>query len=97
MTVYAELLKLALAERATKERSLDELVADALSSRDALGRGDGPTRLAAALAYDAALVQLCRRLGVDQQLTGDSPGPDARRRAEEGLAAQLPNPSFALG
>ena len=97
MTVYAELLKLTLGDGSDYDQSLDQLVSEALARRDAMARdGDAATRLAAALAYDAALVRLCRALGVDQDLTGNSAGLEARRRAEDALSMQLPNLEVTL-
>lgn len=91
MTVYAELLKLTLADGDGRRWSRDELVSDALARREALAReGDAATRLACALAYDAALVRLCQLYGIDQELTGESPGTEARLEAEDRLGTYLP-------
>lgn len=97
MTVYAELLKLALAEHAEHQPSVDEMVSEVLARRQGLAvAGDAATRLAASLAYDTAIVHLCRRLGVENDLTGATAGPEARRRAERALAAMLPKLEAAL-
>lgn len=98
MTVYAELLKLTLADGSGPQHSLGELISDALARRETLAReSDGATRLAAALAYDAALVRLCDQLGLEHDLTGASAGPEARGRAEARLATQLPELQAAAG
>lgn len=91
VTVYAELLKLALSEGDPSEASVDDLVAEALERRASLSlSGDAATRLAAAISYDSTLFRLCHRLGVDHDLTGPAAGPQARRRAERALASALP-------
>lgn len=43
------------------------------------------------LAYDAALVRLCERVGVRHDLTTDLGDPGARRQAERRLASRLPS------
>ena len=48
------------------------------------------------LAYDAALVRLCNRLGVEHDLMGGWPGLEARQQAEARLAERLPALSAAL-
>ncbi len=91
MTVYAELLKMALAEEHEPDRSVDHLVAEVLARREPLAaHGDAATRLAVALAYDTALVRLCDTVGVEHELTGEKAGPEARRKAERALAQVLP-------
>ncbi len=91
MTVYAELLKLALAEEHEPHRSIDRLVSEALTRREALAtHGDAASRLAVALAYDTVLARLCDALGVRHELTGERAGPYARRQAERALADVLP-------
>lgn len=90
MTVYAELLKLALAERDEAERSVGELVSDALVRHENLALpGPAASRLAAELAYDRTLVHLCDRLGVAHDLLGTSARTPARRRTERALVAAL--------
>ena len=97
MTVYAELLKLALAEGGRPQRSVEELWADVAARRSALNRDrDAAARLASALAYDAALVRLCEALGVAHALTAGSDGAAARQRAENALAARVPDMVGAL-
>ncbi|HET6964971.1 MAG TPA: hypothetical protein VFH58_09390 [Acidimicrobiales bacterium] len=91
MTVYAELLKMALAEQHEPDRSVDRLVSEVLTRREALrSHGDAASRLAVALAYDSVLVRLCDALGVAHELTGEQAGPQARRKAERALSEVLP-------
>jgi hypothetical protein len=92
LSVYSELLRLALADDTSPGRSVSELVTRAVTSRGAAHAGYGPTatRIADALAYDVALVRLCERLGVPHGLTGEAAAPDARRRAELLVLEQMP-------
>lgn len=97
VTVYGELLRLALTREEEADTPLDDMVAEVLARREALARpGDSAARLAAALAYDSALVRLCRRVGVAHELTGELAGPQARRRAELALAEVVPTMHAAL-
>lgn len=91
MTVYAELLKLALAEEDASNQTAEGLVSDAVALKESLNApGDAQTRLAAALAYDVVLARLCENLGIPHELTGEAAGPVARRRTERALASVLP-------
>lgn len=95
MTVYSELLQARLESDGDEpELPLAELVADVVARRCAAARSRPPSGpggdLATNLEYDAALVRLCRRIGVTESLTGSSPAPDARRTAEDAVAARLP-------
>lgn len=91
MTVYANLLSLALAEDDDPDEPVGALVSSALAWRESMARSlDAAGRLSAALAYDMVLARLCRRFGVDEQLTGPEAGPVARRRAEDGVAPFVP-------
>ena len=91
MTVYAELLKLALAEDDPSGQSVEAMVSDAVALKDGLNTGaDAQTRLAAALAYDVVLARLCQHFGVTHELTGEAAGPVGRRRTERALATVLP-------
>lgn len=95
MTVYSELLRGRLEADADRdEPAVADLVADVVSRRSAAEpapAGSGASgELAHNLDYDAALVRLCRRLGLGEQLTGSSPPRTARRMAEEALVARLP-------
>ncbi|HEV2370301.1 MAG TPA: hypothetical protein VGR90_10530 [Acidimicrobiales bacterium] len=94
MTVYSELLRDRLqAGAGTEERSASDLLAELVGRRSlesAVTDSGASAALLDNLDYDAALVRLCRRLGVGQQLTDPFPPPDARRQAEEALAARLP-------
>jgi hypothetical protein len=61
------------------------------------GRRSGPAdRVADCLAYDAALVRLCDRLQLAQDLTVDGETHSARRRVEARLAERLPTLAAAL-
>ena len=98
VSIYSEMLKLVLAgDNDDLDRSVGALVSDALSSRSHLmGVGTGQPaarsgraadRVAESLAYDAALVRLCNRLGLEQDLTGGgTPTPP-------GWARRLASPS----
>jgi hypothetical protein len=91
LTVYSELMKMALEGDDRRSDSVADMVRDALSYRAALGDGEGSAaRLADELTYDVTLARLCERLQIDHDLAGESGGPDARRRAEDMIAARLP-------
>jgi hypothetical protein len=92
LSVYSELLRLALAGDKSTGSSVSELVARAVTSREATqDRYEAAaTRIADALAYDVALVRLCERLGVEHELTGESAALDARRKAELLVLEQMP-------
>lgn len=97
MTVYAELLKLALAEDSMTDRSVPEMAHDLPALRaDLETPTDAAGRLAASISYDVVLARLCDRYGVAHDLTGDSAGPVARRRAEAALAAVVPTLQVTL-
>ncbi len=107
VTIYSEMLRLALADAGSgTERPISELVAELLSRRPqaasapgTAGRG-APARVAErigdVISYDVALVQLCDRLSIEHDLTGGQTGPDERRRAEERLVQRLPSLATAL-
>ena len=91
VSVYAEMLKLALQEDDRVDDTVAGLVDQALARRPDLDTGgDAASRLARALAYDVTLVRLCERLGIDHEMTGPRAGPTARRHAERVLEAKLP-------
>ncbi|MDA8045958.1 MAG: hypothetical protein M0Z30_12085 [Actinomycetota bacterium] len=91
MSVYSELLELAMAVDDTGEETLEDLVAAALSHRQTLNRtASSAIRIGDEIAYDMALIRLCRKLGLETGLTGGEPGPMARRRSEGMLAERLP-------
>jgi hypothetical protein len=91
MTLYAELLKLALVQPPESPPSLDAAACDAATRRQFLGRADdAASRLAAELSYDLALAELCRQLGIDHDLAGEKAGPVARRGVERRLVTTLP-------
>ncbi len=92
MSVYSELLRLALASDEPMERTLSDLVSQALVLRAAASTGgNSAARLGDALAYDMALVHLCDRLGIKHDLTGELAGPGARRRAERLVSERIPS------
>jgi hypothetical protein len=91
VTVYAELLKLALADDQRPDSSLARLVDDVAARRRSLEvSADPAARLTAALAYDCALARLCATVGIGHDLTGDDAGSVARERVERALAAAVP-------
>lgn len=98
MTVYAEMLKLALAGEGPPGGVEDsDPLARALARRSELGvDGDAATRLARSIAYDVALVRLCEQLGLEHAMTGPMAGPAARQETERMLAARLPRLNRAL-
>ena len=105
MSIYSDLLRRLLQEDDGRAAPLEELIADALASRariTELGVTDGTKHLSRAdrigdsLVYDAALVRLCKRLGVAQDLTTDVAGPATRDQAERRLAERLPSLAFAF-
>ena len=92
VTVYSMLLRLTLDQEGDgTDLTIAELVSDAISCRSQLTGFPGGTRssrrqgvaerIGDSLAYDAALVRLCYRMSLEQELTGDAAGPDARRSA----------------
>jgi hypothetical protein len=96
MTVYSELMRMALEMDDRPPGSIADMVRDALSSRKSLDEGSGSAaRIGDALLYDVTLVRLCERLNIDHDLVGETAGPQARRRAEDVLADRLP--SLAAG
>ena len=108
MSIYSEMLKLVLAgDNDDVDRSVGALGSDALSSRShllgvrtgqpAARSGRAADRVADSLAYDAALVRLCNRLRLEQDLTGGGDTHTARVGAEARLAERLPTLAAALG
>ena len=106
MSIYSEMLRLVLvAESDDGDRPVAALISEVLGCRAHLtgGRGPGPTggeaadRVADWLAYDAALVRLCRRLELEEDLTTDGETGAARLLTEARLAERLPTLAVALG
>jgi hypothetical protein len=100
VTVYGELLQMALdADAEIADRSVNELIALVITRRQMLKREGflvrSETPLVNSLAYDAALVQLCRRMGIEQTLS-QSAGPEERRMTEKRLVELLPELASAL-
>jgi hypothetical protein len=97
MTVYANLLSQALAEDDSPEMPVGDQISSALAWRENMARSvDAASRLTATLAYDLALIRLCRHFGVHEELTGPLAGPAARTRAEEALAPFVPTLGVVL-
>lgn len=91
VSVYAEMLEMALEADEQTDGSVPELVTRALARRPDLDAGgDAASRLARALAYDVTLVRLCEQLGIEHDMTGPRAGPTARRHVERILASKLP-------
>jgi len=92
VTIYTELLRIALAEALVDggpETPIDELLGRLRARRTALELSrdvGGTTEEGAAewtayvLAHDVALVQLCERLGVEHALTDSRTAPGERNR-----------------
>jgi hypothetical protein len=100
LSVYSELLHFALDEEA-ELRPLSELIGQVLSRRSDLGAHSSPPAdpaltVGSSLAYDAALVALCRRLGVAETITEGAPVAVARPQAERLLAVRLPSMQHIL-
>jgi hypothetical protein len=92
LTVYSELMKMALESDYRASLPVAEMVRDALSHRLALDEGTGSAaRIGDALTYDVSLARLCECLDIRHDLAGETAGPEARRRAEELIAARLPS------
>ncbi len=91
MTIYLELLRLTVESETRYDASVDQLLSEARARREALTPpAKADTHLAAQLAYDSALVRLCRRLGVETQLLSDSSNVSTRPSTEQALASILP-------
>jgi hypothetical protein len=92
LSVYSELLRLALAGDDASDISLSDLVSRAVALRaTATGSGNSASRIGDALAYDVALVHLCDRLGISHDLAGEFAGPEARGRAEQLVLERIPS------
>jgi hypothetical protein len=97
MSMYAELLTAALATERRSERtaSTEELLAELARCRSRLPSGPLPATVAGGvpaavadhLAYDIALVALCRHLGIDFEVGAFDRPLAARDRLERLLAA----------
>ena len=98
MSMYGELLELALREVEESHRGVDdtELATELLEevggrarALASLGPGaDAPGAIAANVSYDAALVHLSRALGVPVDLSSFSRPGQARCQLEDALAAR---------
>lgn len=97
MSVYSELLRMALAQDGRPEISVGELVSQALSQRPA--DSDEPPsaeHIARWLAYDVILVRLCDMLGVPHRMLDPDAGPSSRSEAERLVATKVSLFSRAL-
>lgn len=91
MSVYSELLKLAVAQDGSCDGSIGELVSRALSLRPSEVDGaPSADRIADWLAYDVVLVRLCERLDVRHRMLDPDAGPASRAQAETLVAQRLP-------
>ena len=97
MSVYSELLKLAVAQSRDAGATVDELVARAVAIRppDETGAttADG---IAGWLAYDVILVRLCDLLDVPHRMLDPDAGPASRVEAETRVARKVPTFRSAL-
>jgi hypothetical protein len=92
MSVYSELIRMALADDEHEVPPLPDLVARAVALRfDLIGAGDPAARIAASVAYDVALTRVCERVRVRHDLTGELAGPEARHKAELHLLELMPS------
>ncbi|HEV8064659.1 MAG TPA: hypothetical protein VGP46_07495 [Acidimicrobiales bacterium] len=98
MTLYAQLLTIALEDReADERRPTSELISRVIAQRAFLAETkDRADRVSGALAYDVALARLCERLQIDHELTGEQAGPPARLATERLLLQRLPSLADAL-
>lgn len=102
MTVYSELLNIALIEEQDETSDVAGLVAQTLRRRAELETAvrarpaDPSSAFSYSLAYDAALVRLCRKVGVEETLTAGAMAVVARQEAEKRLVERLPSIAAAL-
>lgn len=97
MSMYAQLLAVALAsdDHAERTADTDELVAKVARARcrlpadptPAAVSGDVPAAVADQLAYDMALIALCRHLGIDCDVGAFNRPDAARSRLERALTS----------
>lgn len=94
MSIYSELLKMALAEASRGDDDPASLLAEVVACRERV-RGDDaggtapagtPERLGDLVAYDVALIRACRFLGIPHALADGGPTADERARVEASLA-----------
>ncbi len=98
MSVYSELLRMALAQDEPFDGTVGELVSRALSLRPSSAGGQPyPDRIADWLAYDVALVRLCEKVDLEHGMLEPQAGPASRATAESLLASRIPFFSEALG
>lgn len=97
MSVYSEMLRMALDQEAPLHQPVGDLVSRALSLRPRDTNASSAERVAGWLAYDVALVRLCEYLGVEHGMLDGDAGPSSRARAEVLLATRMPSLTEALG
>lgn len=110
MSLYSDLLRLALAEPPEKgvdTLSREALVGELAQCRAMLAKTEAAPHhdargaaewIAELVAHDVALVRLCERLGIDQELTDPWAHPDERDRllallADKGVVLEVWRPA----
>lgn len=102
MSVYSELLRMVVDQEDEVVSDLPGLVAEVLKLRAELHDAAAARPLnrcvefGSSLVYDAALVRLCRGLGIDEALTAGVAVNAARTSAEKRVAELLPSIATAL-
>ncbi len=92
MSVYSEMLRIALVQDDSADWTVERLSARLVHLHNARDhRGEPVARLGDTLAYDVTVVRLCERLGISHQMLGDSASEGARLRAERLLVAEIPS------
>ena len=98
MSIYSELLKMALAEASPGDEDPADLLAEVVACRERVQDDDtggtasvgAPERLGNRVAYDVALIRACRFLGIPHALTDGGPTAEERARVEASLARVWP-------
>lgn len=97
MSVYSELLKMAVEQDRCAAASPADLLSRAMKVRPADVDGAATAdRIAEWLAYDVILVRLCEYLGLPQRMLDPDAGPASRTEAEVLVGGYLPVFSRAL-
>ena len=91
LSVYSELLKMAVAQSDSDEGSVGDLVSRVLSVRPPeTAATPSAERVAEWLTYDVLLVRLCELLEVPHRMLDPDAGPSTRAQAEELVARKVP-------